>query len=164
MEKRTQYLIRRLLTIAILGFAIVTTGCSFSIGFNIKNLSENTVTVTYVLKKDSGQGFSPQLFLPGVAVNGSDFIPFPEDRIRVDKENRVVELKLLPNETVELFRVHDRRDNDYQKEMNLATLRIAATDGAMVLEGQQIFKSFRPVKNSWYMFGPEIAGFEFEYR
>ncbi|MEP6788300.1 MAG: hypothetical protein ABJB40_07710, partial [Acidobacteriota bacterium] len=96
--------------------------------------------------------------------NTTEYSPFPEDRISVDAKNRSVEFKLLPNENVELFSVNDKLDNDYEKEMNLANLRINSADGSISLEGRQVFKSFRPIKSSWYSFGPETSGFVLEYR
>lgn len=148
--------------ITILGTAIFSAGCSFAIGFNIKNLSDQTITVTYSLK-DLNHGLSPRLVKENFKEN-TNYIPIPEDRVSIDTDNRVVEFKLLPNENVELFWTSDKLDGDYEKEFNITNLRISGEDGITSLEGREIFKSFRPIKKSWYTFGPEITGFVLDYR
>jgi hypothetical protein len=142
---------------------MLTLGCSFHIGFNIRNMSDQAITVRYSLK-DSGNGLLPQLVSEKRAENGTNYIPIPQERLDVDIENRVVEIRLLPNENVELFAVHDNLDNKYVKDFNLTRLCITGADGTIYLEGPEIFKSFRSIRKSWYDFGPEIVGFVYEYR
>ena len=153
---------RIVLTSLVIGFVIVCTGCSFVIGFNIRNVSDLPITVKYSLK-DSGDGSSPRL----VRQNDEDeieYLPFPEDRISIDTQNRVVEFKLLPSENAQLYRVSDRLDNKYEEEFNLAKLSITVADGSTSFEGGHLFRQFRPIKKSWFAFGPEIMGFVLEYR
>lgn len=162
--KNRKHQIRRILhTSVMIVLVIVSTGCSFTIGFNIKNLSGQSITVSYSLK-DLHHGLSPRLVRDNFDEESTKYIPIPEDRININIENRVVEFKLLPGENVELFSIKDRLDNDYEREFNIANLRITGADGSTSLEGRQIFKSFRPLKKSWYVFGPEITGFMLEYR
>ena len=160
----TMYRSIRVLCIGlIIVLLFASTGCSFSIPFNIRNLSDQAITVIYSLK-DLSNGFAPRLKSENRAEDGTNYIQIPQDRISIDTENRVVEFKLLPNGNVELYSVHDKLDNQYEEEFNLTNLHITGVDGTISLTGREIFKSFRPIKKSWYVFGPEITGFVFEYR
>ena len=164
MKKKKHQISRLFWTSVIIGLVMLSTGCSFVISFNINNLSGQTITINYSLKDLQHGGLSPRLVGENSDDKKTKFIPIPEDRLRVDIENRIVDLKLLPNENVELFSVIDRLDNDYEEEFSLSNLRITGTDGSVSLEGRQVFKSFRPIKKNWYAFGPEITGFVLEHR
>lgn len=146
----------------VVGFVLVCTSCSFVIGFNIKNLSDKTITVSYAVK--NGNGLSPRLVQENLDTKETEYISFPEDRIRIDIENGLVEFKLLPRENVQVYSVHDRLDNKYEEEFSLTKLRITTVDGSTSFEGGHLFKRFRPIEKSWFAFGPEITGFVFEYR
>jgi hypothetical protein len=151
-----------LLLIGIIGFAIVNAGCSFSIGFSIKNLSGKPIVVSY--STTGMQGYVPRLINSIEGEKGEKYSAIPENRIAIDRENDTVKLNLLPNEEVELFWVTDRMENDYESDFRLKNLHIVSDDGSISLEGRKVFQSFRPIKNSWYAFGPETIGFVFEYR
>ena len=114
--------------------------------------------------KNFGGGIDPKVVRGNANEDGTEYIPFPKDRISIDEEKLVVELKILPNENVRLYYVNDRLDDDYEEDFNLKTLRIASAHGSTEFEGRHVFKNFRPIKQSWYSFGPEIIGFVYEYR
>lgn len=162
--KKLHQISKTLLAGVIVGLAIINAGCSFKIGFNIKNLTDNAITVNYILKGPGAAGFSPRLVLENHGEDASKYLPLPEDRIRIETEKCTVEFELLPNENVELYWVGDRRENDYEKEFNLVNLRIIGADGSRSFEGREVFKSFLPIRKNWYTFGPDITGFVLEYR
>ncbi len=153
---------RMLLTCSILVFAFGCTGCSFYISFKLKNLSGKPIAVNYTVKNIQ-DGFAPSL-IKVTETNGAQSVPIPDDRIRLDIENGSVEFEMLAEEIVELDHTIDRRESEYEEAFNLKSLRVSADDGSISLEGREAFKSFRPIRKSWYTFGPEIVGFEFEYR
>jgi hypothetical protein len=153
---------RMLLTSTILLLAVVCSGCSFHISFKLKNLSGKTIAVNYTVKNIQ-DGFAPSL-LKKTETDGAQSVPIPDDRIRLDIENGSVEFTMFADEIVELDHTIDLRESEYEQAFNLKSLRIAADDGAISLEGLEAFKSFRPIRKRWYTFGPEIVGFEFEYR
>lgn len=151
-----------LLISAVLILAFGCAGCSFRISYILKNLAGKTVVVKYRVKSVQ-DGFAPSLVRKSEA-EGTQFVPIPDDRISLDFENRSIEFKMLADEMVELEHTIDRRDSEYEQEFNLESLQIIAEDGSVSMEGRDLFKSFRPVRKSWYAFGPEIVGFELEYR
>lgn len=162
MKRQIQFLCRSILSIFVIGLAVICTGCSFVISFNINNLSGRPIAIRYSLK-NTHHGLGPVLVDRNGEEGGPKHSQFGDGRINVDMQNRIVEFKLLPNEEVQLFSVTDRFDEKYEQEFNLTSLHISEGDGSITLEGDQVFKSFRPIRKDWYEFGPEIIGFVFEY-
>ncbi len=163
MKKYGQTSGRSLLAIFVIGLAFICTGCSFAISFNINNLSGRQITVRYVLKNVE-HGLEPRLVNRHPANDNDRYRVFEKDRISVDTENRIVEFKLLTNEEVELFRIYDKPNDNYENEFNLIDLKISEGGGSIVIEGNQVYKSFRPIRGNWFEFGPEVIGFVLEYR
>lgn len=163
MENRIYRKRRLLLTGVIAGLAVIVSGCSYVIRFNLRNLSGQTITVNYTVK-DIQNGLTPMLIQRSATENRTETVPIPDDRIRIDIENGSVEFKLFAKEEVELDSTIDGSESDYEKTFNLRNLRIAGEEGSVHLEGREVFKRFQPIKKSWYQFGPETIGFVFEYR
>jgi hypothetical protein len=163
MQKQGHPVSRAFLMGLIFVLVVVSVGCSFTVGFNIKNLSGKTITVNYSVN-NSYYGFSPLLVRENVDENSEKYVPIPEDRIHVDIDNGTVEFSLLPDEEVQLYWVSDRLDRDYEEVFKIDSLRITDEYGSITFEGRRVFNSFRPVENSRFAFGPKIVGFVFEYR
>ena len=153
---------RSLLPTIVIGLAIICTSCQFAIEFRLNNLSNHPINVRYSLKNNY-YGLDPKLVNKHGDKN-TNFSPFPEDRVNIDLQNRIVEFRLLPNEEAVLFWMSDKRGEDYKEAFNITKLNISDETGSLTLQGDEIFRSFRPIKKGWYDFGPEILGFVYEYR
>jgi hypothetical protein len=158
-------LIRKNLIIlaGIVALAIISASCSYVTPFNLKNLSGKPIVVTYSVSQ-SHYLLSQQLIKVDEHSGESIYVPIPDDRINVNHEELTVEIKMLPNEEIQLFAVASRMDNDYERDFDIPKLRVAGEDGSISLEGRKVFESFRPIRKSWYKFGPDIVRFVFEYR
>ena len=154
---------RSILKLLIFGLSILTTSCSFAIGFDIRNASDLPITVRYSMKQSDDERF-PRLVVDPDGNGGSKYSEFPEERIKRDIEKRVCEFNLLPGEEAELLFMRDREASEYGKALPIAKLYVSDGTGSLSFEGDQIFKQFRPIRKNWYTFGPEIVGFIYEYR
>ena len=160
MGNQRHQIVRILLRGVIAADVVICAGCSYFISFNLKNLSGQTITVNYTVN-DIKDGFAPMLVVQQTDGNRAGTVPIPDDRISMDVQKGSVEFKLLANEEVVLDEMSSGRD--YEKTFNINNLRIVAPNGSTEMEGPQVFRNFRPIKNSWYEFGPKIIGFVFEY-
>ncbi len=154
---------RSIFVLLILGISVLTTSCSFSIGFDIRNSSDRPITIRYSLKPSDDIRF-PRLVVDPNGNGGSKYSEFPYERIKRDIENRVCEFTLLSGEEAEVLSTYDKQSNEYEKEFAIAKMYISNGEGSVTLEGDEIFKKFRPITKNWYTFGPEIRGFIYEYR
>lgn len=157
-----QRLVRIVLASVLFFVAFGTIACSFVIGFTIKNSSDRELIVAYNLR-NADFGLEPEL----VEKNNSGerkYTKFPEDRLKVDFDNRSVEFRLLPSEEVQILRMQDRSSSEYEKAFNLTSLKLSSSDSKATFEGRQIFAQFSPIKASAFTFGPSVIGFELEYR
>ena len=162
MDKRIHFFQRSLLTVTVVIFSIVCSGCSFVVRFFIENSSERIVTVRYSTKNLQG-GFDPKIFKEN-SNNGIDEIPIPEDRVIIDTQNRTVEFKMLPHEQVRIWKMHGKLDENYESEWNISSLSISSGEGSVSFEGSEVYKNFRPIAKTWYTFGPNATSFKLEYR
>lgn len=154
---------RIVLTVILVGIALLYSGCSFTTRFKLKNSSGQHITVRYEFK-DISAGFTPHLVLKNPEKNKPDSVAFPSDRIKIDKEKGLVEFKLMPDEEAILAQLTDRPMSEYEEVFNLKNFRVEGVSGTVFLEGRQVFQAFEPIKAGWPNFGPEIIGFRFEYK
>ncbi|MEP7075520.1 MAG: hypothetical protein ABI878_06885 [Acidobacteriota bacterium] len=82
----------------------------------------------------------------------------------LDFENKLVEIRLLPNEQVAVDGFIDNLSNNYEKEWNITALCMISTNGSVCAKGEEVYKSFHPIRKSWYTFGPAVIRFEYDYR
>lgn len=156
-------LCRVILIGGILSIALLTWGCTYSIGFYINNLSDREVIVSYSLR-NLQYALEPELISKGDS-NDFDYLKVPAERLKVDLEKRVVEFNLLPGERVRIIRMYDRGSlSDYEDAFNLTRLGLTSSNGQQQFGGHQVFAQFKPVEKGSFEFGPKFNRFELEYR
>ena len=160
---RYRILGRILIICTVLSSTMVTSGCSYAVGFSIKNNSDRDVNVRYTLR-NLELGFEPEL-LGKSDSNEPLYIKFPADRSKIDIENRFIELKLFAGEEVRLFKMFDRSEFEYRKAFPLTELQLFSKFGNSVMMGrEEVLTHFKPIESGFFSFGPKIIGYELIYR
>lgn len=98
-------------------------------------------------------------------VNKTEWKEFPIDKYKLDLEKGTVEVQLAPGEILRMFRMDSSRaEDDLNKEMDLAELKIEGEKGLIELKGDNISKQFKPEHRSFVFYGPSLSRYVLYYK
>jgi hypothetical protein len=146
---------------------VFLSACSFSADFVIVNNSGAFVEVSYETKhKPTYKSIKPYLVsLENFNSGNKEWREVPEDRLKIDNEKPIVEVKVAPNEVLRFESVDAGRiKSDPYDELNTNRLTITGKNGSIILEGNQVFEQLEPQSSRWILFGPDTGTYAIHYK
>ena len=143
----------------------ILSGCSYSADVVIVNNSDHFIQIRYEAKKTDYWSLTP-FFVPlaEFSISRTDWRVLSVERYKIDKEKGIVEVSLAPREALRIDAVNaGRAQQNLDEELNLKSLKITAEKGSMTLEGNQIYRQFKPEHKGWVLFGPSYSSYVLYY-
>jgi hypothetical protein len=151
---------RRAFLLLIVLTASFSGGCSFSTDYVVVNSSSAPVQVVYTIAPTGidplvATGVRIPAMLPTSALTGREWRKLSAAEFSFDRVNRTVTVSLPPNQGLLIT-----RGGDYDPAPSSSTnfiiteIRIAGSNGEMILKGDAVQKAFVVVPKPFYRFGP----------
>lgn len=151
---------RRASLLLVILVSLFLGGCSFSTDYVVVNSSSAPVQVIYIIAQTSidplvATGVGIPAMLPASELTGREWRKLSAAEFAFDRVNRSVTVSLPPNQGLLIT-----RGGDYNPDPSAATnfiikeLRIAGSNGEMILKGDAVQKAFVVVPKPFYRFGP----------
>jgi hypothetical protein len=142
---------RSVLSILIIVSSLACVACSYITDFVVINASESPVEISYKLKEPPDG--PPKIDVIPATKSASQlksnektgWRDIPADRYKIDQENRIVTVKLLPQEAFFLTSMHHYTGPDDPIDVNwfpIEELSVAGSVGSLKSSGKQLLKAF----------------------
>lgn len=141
----------------LLLFALTMTACSFSTDFVVVNSSDQPIEIRYRIGKT---GIEPLAVTRTPAVLSASQISSREwQELRptqyvFDQEKRVVTVSINPGVGLRINQGGEWSEKYTGENFIIEEINIRGSNGEVNLKGDQVYKSFVPVRSAFYTFGP----------
>ncbi len=145
--------------ILLIGSTVLMTGCSYTADFVLKNATEKVLTIRYWIRRTSAIPFvilkARVASSDQHAANPHAFNAFPDERIRIGNDSMSATVRLLPGEVLFLTEL-DIRDIAAEPtfKSGIRKLSVETETGAVVYEGDQVYRQFVPSQDSFWPGSP----------
>jgi hypothetical protein len=156
---------RLILFSVVMCLTSILAGCSFLADVVIVNNSNDFLQISYQAKTPNYGELTPRFApLSEFSVNRTEWRELSEERYKIDNETGTVEVRLAPHEALNIKSIDaGRAEDNPDKALNLKSLQIASEKGSIILEGDQIYRQFKPEHRGLVLFGPRYSTYVLYY-
>ena len=150
----------------ILFLSLCLTGCSYSVSFIIENHSNENISIKYQTKNLKYGDLTPRVMNLSQIGKKRIWEKLSEANYKIDEEKGIVEVNILPNQAFELTNTDPYwiKQDPYGEHFNIKSLDISGQNGAIQVEGNQVFEIVEPQKTRWKIFGPDVNSYILRYK
>lgn len=140
---------KRLMSIALLGYVAALSGCSYLTDFVVVNESDRSVEVRYRIKDHPGP-FVPPIAPATLAISSlstkenDDWNELAGEAYRVDQQNRTITVELISQHALRVARMHNyaRKDSFDAARFPVEEILVTGDSGELKLAGEQVRLAF----------------------
>jgi hypothetical protein len=158
---------RYVFTALLVLVALTLAACSFSTDFVVVNASDRPIEVRYRIGET---GIEPLAVtrkpatLPSSQISSREWQELSPTQYAFDREKRVVTVSINPGVGLRINQGGEWNEKYAGENFIIEELNIRGSNGEVNLKGDQVYKSFVPVRSAFYTFGPPTTLLTLTYK